>query len=135
MVQNKLLNNWIQGNRVLRLTSTHAIGVPHLGDQLVGIHGASLLKARSKEDGGSETEAAIAKNALLYVQQQVKNPANRPITLRFQRSTGEVTAGEMASEARRGFSVLFMSSKLGLSFNLDTGKWVHAKYMERLIRR
>ena len=60
-----------------------------LGDQLVGIDGVSLLNARSKDQfpGVSEAEAAVAKNPLLFVQQRVSNKQQRPITLRFQRST------------------------------------------------
>ena len=88
----------------------------------MGVDGTSLLNARTREQGAStDIEMRIAKNPLQYVQQCVADQNRRPITFRFQMSTGEITAGELAAEARRGFSVLFMSSQLGLSFNLGTG--------------
>ena len=39
----------------------------------------------------------------------------------MNQSRGEVAVGEEASEARRGFSVLFMSPQLGICFDLNTG--------------
>jgi len=104
--------------QVVRVVGTHPIGVPHLGDQVVGINGHSLLSANrdNTEDG-----KAIAKDPLGYIKKLVEDTSARPLTLRLQRSTGEMAAGEELLEARRGFSVLFMSATLGLSFDLKTG--------------
>ena len=104
--------------QVVRVVGTHPIGVPHLGDQVVGINGHSLLSANhdNTEDG-----KAIAKDALGFIKKLVEDTTARPLTLRLQRSTGEMAAGEELLESRRGFSVLFMSATLGLSFDLKTG--------------
>jgi hypothetical protein len=81
---------------------------------VVGVNGKSLLNLDEKGriDG---------KEVLTYVQRVCADKANRPLTLRLHRSTGEMAAGEETLEARRGFSVLFMSNTLGLTFNLATG--------------
>ena len=52
---------------------------------------------------------ANSKDVLGFISTVVKDKSNRPIVLRFQRSSGEMAAGEEEVEARRGFSVLFMS--------------------------
>ena len=51
----------------------------------------------------------ISKDVLGFISAAVKDKKNRPIVLRLQRSSVEVAAGEEEVEARRGFSVLFMS--------------------------
>ena len=103
--------------RVVRVTGTHPVGVPHIGDQVVGVNGLSLLRL----DEATPEGAKVAKDVLGHVQRLVADPAKRPLTLRLQRSSGEMAAGEEMLEARRGFSVLFMSGTLGLSFDLKTG--------------
>ena len=54
-------------------------------------------------------DEAISKDVLGFISTTVNDKSNRPIVLRFQRSSGEMAAGEEDVEARRGFSVLFMS--------------------------
>jgi hypothetical protein len=100
-------------NNIVRVTDTHPIGVPHIGDQVVAVMGTSLL--------GLDEDSPIAKDVLGHIKMLAADKANRPLTLRFQRSMGEMAAGEEVKEARRGFSVLFMSATLGLTFDLSTG--------------
>ena len=48
-------------NRVVRVTSTHPVGVPYIGDQVVGINGVSLL--------GLADTSKIGKDILGYIGQ------------------------------------------------------------------
>jgi hypothetical protein len=105
--------------KVVRVVGTHPIGVPRLGDQVVGVNGTSLLEGRGLEH--TAEGKALAKDVLGFIKKLVEDPSARPLTLRLQRSTGEMALGEELPEARRGFSVLFMSAQLGLSFDLKTG--------------
>jgi len=88
---------------VVRVSNTHPIGVPYIGDQVVGVNGKSLFNLQ---------DDVISKDVLGFISAAVKDKKNRPIVLRLQRSSGEMAAGEeeVEVEARRGFSVLFMSS-------------------------
>jgi hypothetical protein len=105
------LGNFGHKNRVIRVVATHPIGIPHLGDQLIAIQKQSIINIR---------DPTINNNVLAHVERLLSSQ-QRPITLRFQRSSGEMAEGEMLEEARSGFSVLFMSKYLGLTFNLASG--------------
>jgi hypothetical protein len=109
--------------RVVRISGTHPIGVPHLGDQVVGVNGVGLLGLAERIEAGKllPSDGKKTKDVLSFVQRVIGDKLARPVTLRMQRSTGEMAAGEEMAEARRGFSVLFMSASLGLGFDLKTG--------------
>ena len=67
---------------------------------MVGVNGKSLFNLQ---------DDVISKDVLGFISAAVKDKKNRPIVLRLQRSSGQMAAGEEEVEARRGFSVLFMS--------------------------
>lgn len=97
--------------RTVRVVSTHPLDIPRLGDQVVGVNGKSLL---------DHYDASKSDDVLEFVQKEVANK-KRPLTLRLQRGGVKGSSGEELTEARRGFSVLFISKTLGLSFSLTAG--------------
>ena len=104
---------------VVRVVATHPVGIPHVGDQVVAVNGVGILASDAAKRG------AAAHDPLAFVQRALaeggQGGSAAEVVIRFKHNHDEMAEGEAPSEARGAYSVLFLSSHLGLGFKLTSG--------------